>query len=149
MGTGHGRHSKRPDHGASHTHVADELRAALLSLREVKKALARADTRFRQIPPATMNAEQWAWGMQVPIEAAAQQAAVLKATIDRALACVPGDGRVPPREIANDEAPAGPAAEPVATTSEAAAHVADEIHREVDEQICRQRHCAGRVPKDF
>lgn len=150
MGTGHGRHSKRPDHGASPSHVADELRAALLALREVKKALARADTRFRQVPPATMNAEQWAWGMQVPIEAAAQQAAVLKATIDRALACVPGDGRTPPREIANDETAAVvPAADPVATVGEAAAHVTEEIHREVDEQIRRQRHRAGRVPKDF
>lgn len=148
MGTGHGRHSKRPDHGASPTHVEAELRAALIALREVKKALARADARFRQVPPAVLNGAQWAWGLQAPIEAAMQQAAGLKATIDRGLACVPGDGRTPPRSSPIDEVVVAPGAQDP-DPPERDPPTRDEIQEVVDERIRRQQHRGGRVPKDF
>ncbi len=145
MGVGHGRHSKRPDHGATPAQVVAELRSALQALREVKKALSRADTRFRQVPPAVLNENQWAWSMPANVEVAAQQAAGLKASIDRALACVPGDGRAPPRPIAND---LPPAVSPEMLDAEDEERRA-EIKREVDEQLRRQQHRGGKSPKNF
>ncbi len=93
MGTGHGRHSKRPDHGASSTHVTGELRDALMSLRLVKKSLARAETRLRQIPPEAMKKAPWIWELSAPIETALRQAATLKVSIDQALAAEPHDNK--------------------------------------------------------
>lgn len=149
MGTGHGRHSKRPDHGASPEHVVAELRAALLALRDVKKALARADTRFRQVPPGIMNEHQWAWDLQVPMDTAQQQAASLRATIDRALSKVPGDGRTPPRAVS--VSPGGPPAvdPPAPVADEATDDWRADVRRAVDEEIRGRQHRGSRSPKDF
>lgn len=153
MGAGHGRHSKRPDHGASPAHVVDELRSALLALRDVKKALARAETRFRQVPPAVMNENQWAWALQAPMESAQQQAASLRATIDRALSHVPGDGRAPPRAVSVSPGglPAGgpPAPAILAPAEGVVDYSLDDLRRAVDEQIRGRQHRGSRTPKDF
>lgn len=111
MGTGHSRHSKRPDHGSGSTHVISELRDALMSLRLVRKALARAQTRFQQIPPDVMKKNQWIWLMSAPIETALRQTASLKTSIDQALAEEPhinGKDRIAcvcshPRDLHADE----------------------------------------------
>lgn len=136
MGTGHGRHSKRPDHGAQPSHVEAALREALLALRDVKKALARADARFRQIPPATLNEHPWAWNVQVPMDQAQQQASVVKSMVDRALSVFPRDAAPEPHGIE--------AAEPETATDRDEA-----LRRAVDDQIRRNQHRGGRAPKDF
>jgi hypothetical protein len=111
MGTGHSRHSKRPDHGSSSSHVNGELRDALMSLRLVKKSLARAETRLRQIPPDVMKKNAWCWELSAPIETALRQAATLKVSIDQALAAEPHENKeerktcvcAHPRELHADE----------------------------------------------
>lgn len=156
MGVGHGRHSKQPDAGSNPGHVEAELRAALLALREVKKALARADTRFRQISPEKLpEVSAWAAAAQTAIDVAQRTAAGLKTTIDAGLARSASGAPRAPHGVAIDAAQAlvASAAESLAEAAREAAKAGEEareqLGREVDEQIRKRAHRGTRGPKDF
>lgn len=89
MGSGHGQHSKFPNHGSSASQIKAELTAASNFLKAVRKSLARANTRRGELPPDAARTQPWVWDYQQAIDLAIKDASNLKVAIDKAMAIGP------------------------------------------------------------